>query len=82
MPDFIQTSDAARRLGVSPNTIRSWCEDGVLTHTKIEVKGRTRYFVHADEFEKLIQDGLVQSKEQSKRGRGRPSIFKAQGAGR
>lgn len=82
MPNYITASEAARRLGLTRQTILKWCADGELTHLRMRVGSRNRYFVDATDFEKRINDSLVQSKASAKRLPGRPDKLKAVNGGR
>lgn len=44
-------SEAAALLGVHPQTIRNWIQQGILTATKI----KTRLFIKADDLNELLK---------------------------
>lgn len=47
LADFVTVTAAAERLGVSPLTIRRWCDAGKLEHTRHPINGY-RLFDPAD----------------------------------
>ena len=69
MSDYIPSGDAARRLGVTTDTINRWCNDGLIKHTRIKAGKYFRYFVCRESFEQLIRDGEVTPEPKPMRGR-------------
>jgi hypothetical protein len=74
MSDYIPSGDAVRRLGVTTDTINSWCNKGLIKHTRIKAGKYFRYFVCRESFEQLLRDGEVTP--DPKRTPGRPDRFK------
>jgi excisionase family DNA binding protein len=57
--DYIKVSDASRQLGVTVQTIYSYCKSGTLPCVQFKVGNRITWKIKKSEFEKLLLDGKL-----------------------
>ena len=67
MPKFIYTKEAAKRIGVHPNTLRRWTNDGVFRDVPRDVRGWRFYNEHMERLEEYVN--TVTSSEEVKKHR-------------
>ena len=54
MGEWLTTSGAAKTAGVDPNTIRRWCAQNGLSHSRVH-GGHRR--IHSDDLDRFLADG-------------------------
>lgn len=57
--DYIKVSEASRQLGVSVQTIYTYCRSGILPCVKISAGKTTTWKIKKTEFEKMLLDGKL-----------------------